>query len=372
MSVHLSHFSSPSGVDEYYFAKTATPGDSFTIEALQLLKEYANAMPDAGQEVFLRFHLSDISTQAPVLREILGQRKGFLSFVGQAPVNGARIAMEAWHLKGKLRQDTQASDSFCRQTLHLDNYKMLFHRLNKLNAQGSYDQMEEEFVTLQGELQELGGSVADNLHRTWIYCRDIDNNYHGLVVARNNFFDSCNLTPDTHFITSTGIEGKNEFVNRLVCMDSWALFGHKPEQIEYMTALDYLSHTHVYGVAFERGTRIVYGDRSVFYISGTASIDKNGEVLHVGNVRRQTQRTVENICALMNNHGGKIEDLKQAVVYLRDAADRCIVEEELSKTAFARIPHIMVKAPVCRPTWLVEIDAIGVNKNGNPAFAPLA
>lgn len=372
MRAHRSHFHSQDGIDEYYFALTADPAPSFTEEVKQLMADYEKICPSASREVFLRFHLSDISTQAPVLRDLLGRRKGFLSFVGQAPINGARIALEAWHYEGECHQENRISAMSCCESLCFRNYSMFFHRRNELKSNGSYDQMAEEFDILQAELAERNGTISENLHRTWIYCRDVDNNYHGLVIARNEFFDTCNLTARTHFITSTGIEGKNESVSRLVCMDSWSLFGHKPEQIEYMEALEHLSPTHFYGVAFERGTRVIYGDRSVYYISGTASIDKSGQVVHIGDVRKQTQRTVENISALMTSHGGKLSDLRQAVVYLRDASDRWIVEEELSKSPFANVPYIMVKAPVCRPTWLVEIDAVGVNENGDTRFAPLA
>ena len=36
---------------------------------------------------------------------------------------------------------------------------------------------------------------------------NIDGNYKGVVEARREFFAEHGLTPDTHFIASTGIEG---------------------------------------------------------------------------------------------------------------------------------------------------------------------
>ncbi|MFN2115781.1 MAG: sugar phosphate nucleotidyltransferase, partial [Anaerolineae bacterium] len=50
-----------------------------------------------------------------------------------------------------------------------------------------------------------------------------------------------------------------------------------------------------YGVTFERGIRIRFGDRSHLHISGTASIDKCGEIVHPGDILKQTERTVANI-----------------------------------------------------------------------------
>ena len=86
---------------------------------------------------------------------------------------------------------------------------------------------------------------------------------------------------------------------------------------------------------------------------------------------RQTARTLENMNALMERNGGSLSDLKQAVVYLRDWADRETVSRRLMESPLAMVPHVMLKAPVCRPGWLVEIDGIAVNGAGDGAFAPL-
>lgn len=42
-----------------------------------------------------------------------------------------------------------------------------------------HDQMQEEFRWLDRVAAALGGTVPALVHRTWIYCRDIDNNYGG-------------------------------------------------------------------------------------------------------------------------------------------------------------------------------------------------
>lgn len=213
--------------------------------------------------------------------------------------------------------------------------------------------------------------MPDLIHRTWIYCRDIDNNYRGLVEGRNGCFDRYGLTAESHFIASTGIEGCTELPGRLLHMDSLGIAGLEPGQVRYMEAPDYLSPTHVYRVAFERGVRIVYGDRSHYFLSGTASIDAEGNIVHPGDVVGQTARTLENMSALMERSGGSLSDLKQAVVYLRDWADRETVRNRLMDSPLAAVPHVMLKASVCRPGWLVEIDGIAVNGAGESAFAPL-
>lgn len=363
-SASYAEFLSPTGAAERFYSLPGQPGRSFQDELTHILKTYYEMAPNRDHDFLMCFHLSDITTQAPVLWKMLGEQKAFISLIGQTPTNGARVAMEAWQVCGGAMTNTAGSTC-----LKLNNYELMLTGKSTLESSGSHDQMQEEFEFLLNKIAAKNGTLKGNVQRTWIYCRDIDNNYAGMVQARNEIFTRHGLTKETHFITSTGIEGKAEIPGRLVSMDSLSLFGHQPGQIEHMNALDMLSPTHVYGVAFERGTRIIYGDRSSYYISGTASIDSHGEVLHTGNVARQTERTLENIAALLNNHQASLSDLKQAVVYLRDPADHRIVDDILAQSPLGKIPYIIVHAPVCRPTWLVEIEGIAVNDKGNRTFA---
>ncbi len=356
----LNVFSPPGGVAEFFYAMQSTPGRNFEAELRELLVRYRER--SAGTiPVWIRFHLSDIANQTAIVRQLAGPEP---ALIGQPPADGARIALEAYHLP----EGTQVLRDSGRTELRLKNYRQLFFRTETLSSRGSGPQMREEFEAAERLLRREGGSVAENLQRTWIYCRDIDNNYAALVAARRELFRQYGLTESTHYIASTGIEGMPDPFDRLVRMDSFALFGHRPEQIEYLQALDHLSPTHVYGVTFERGTRIVYGDRSHYYISGTASIDREGKIVHPGDVFRQTGRLIENVEALLQSRGGTLSDLRQAVVYLRDPADRDAVESVLAERIPPEVARITVKGSVCRPGWLVEMDAIAADTAGNPVF----
>ena len=57
-------------------------------------------------------------------------------------------------------------------------------------------------------LQGHGLTLEGNCVRTWLFCDDIDHQYAGLVKARREFFAAFGLTPQTHFIASTGIAGR--------------------------------------------------------------------------------------------------------------------------------------------------------------------
>ena len=124
--------------------------------------------------------------------------------------------------------------------------------------------------------------------------RDVDTNYAGLVKARLENFLRVGLTPDTHYISSTGIGGLPADTRSLVQLGGYAVKGLEPGQQRYLYALTHLNPTIEYGVTFERGTVVEYGDRAQAFISGTASIDNKGQVVHVGDIVRQTTALWEN------------------------------------------------------------------------------
>ena len=151
-------------------------------------------------------------------------------------------------------------------------------------------------------------------------------------------------------------------------MDSISYAGLRPGQQIWLSAPENLSPTTLYGVSFERGTRLVFGDRSHYFISGTASIDRNGAIVHPFDVERQTKRLLENVAALLASSGGSLADLKSAAVYLRDSADAELVRPILKESLPPGLPFVMVRGPVCRPAWLVEMECFGVNAKGSPVF----
>lgn len=362
-----SSFISHSGVREDFFTAFSVPQSDFTAEAEKLLADYDAALAEydcsPASEVLLRFHLSDVTNQQHILEKLLANRRTFISIVGQTPANNSRLALEAWHWQSVAKE--KGEDHLL---VKLENYQVAWFNKKVLNSTGSYDQTAEEFAALKEFLAKSGANTADHTIRTWLYCRDVDNNYSGLVQARNAFFAENGLTRDTHFIASTGIEGKSAIPRRLIRMDSINIPGLENGQMKYLYALDMLSPTTLYGVSFERGTRVVYGDRSHIFISGTASIDHQGRVVHLFDVANQTRRMLDNIEALLSEAEAGKEDIKIAALYLRDPADAPAVQKIIAERFGSNLPLVTVKAPVCRPEWLVEMECIAVNGRGNNKF----
>jgi enamine deaminase RidA (YjgF/YER057c/UK114 family) len=135
-----------------------------------------------------------------------------------------------------------------------------------------------------------------------------------------------------------------------------------------ITALSVLNEAYEYPKpsSFSRGLRIDLGGVAILLISGTASIDENGQSLHIGDFRAQLRRTYENITGLLAAEGATWKDIVRTTCYLRDIErDYEAFNEE--RTAFFReqgldpLPASTgIQAILCRPELLVEIEAIAI------------
>ena len=191
--------------------------------------------------------------------------------------------------------------------------------------------------------------------------RDIDCQYHDVVVARNEVFARQGLTKDTHYIASTGIEGASACAGALVAADFLSVQGAQASSVRYLTAPGYLNPTHEYGVAFERGTAIDLPGGRHYFISGTASIDHRGQCVHEGDVETQAGRLFMNIEQLLRDGGATLRDVRYFIVYLRDVADAPVIRRYMA-LRFPHVPCLLTLGRVCRPQWLIEVECVAVKE----------
>ena len=309
--------------------------------------------------VFMRFFVSDAANQASALRAAVGDEKCAVSIVEQPPLDGTKVALWLW-----LQTGVEVAGNSEFSVVRGGEYDQCFLASCKdsTGVTTSKAQMNHIFSDYGRMLAQEGMSVKDNSVRTWIYVQNIDVNYNGIVRARNEYFSRNGLTADTHFIASTGIQGRGENYNDYVSMDAYALKGIPEDKVQYLYAKEYLNPTYEYGVSFERGTCVHLSDRRYVFISGTASIDNKGEVLYIGNVRKQVERACVNVEALLAEAKCGFADVAQMIVYLRDPSDYDAVKAMYDEK-FPNVPKVIVLAPVCRPTWLIEMECIAVKKN---------
>lgn len=337
----------------------------------QLCNDYLKTEGTAFMPVFKRYFLSDAANQAALINEVchnemLEEDKCTVSYIQQPPLDGSKVAL--WiYLQTGTDVKYNADDLDTTIVSH-NGYEHLWTMGLTDTSEGSYKQTAAVLESYEQTLAEKhDATIAGNCIRTWFFVRDVDTNYHGLVVARRENFQRNGLCPETHYIASTGIGGSPADTKALVQLGTYAIKGLQPGQQKYLYALSHLNKTIEYGVTFERATLVEYGDRGHIYISGTASIDNKGKVVHIGDIRRQTERMWENVEALLNEGGMDFKDMMQIIVYLRDTADYAIVSR-MFKERFPDIPTVITLAPVCRPQWLIEMECIAADERHTPHY----
>lgn len=303
------------------------------------------------QAVFKRYFLSDSTNQRPLMNE---DDNCAVTYIQQPPLDGSRIALWSYYIKGA-EVKTKGNTTIVSH----NGYQHLWQMDIKEIAGDSEMQTRNLLQRYENELEQYGATIADNCIRTWFFVRDVDTHYAGMVKARRENFAEQGLTEATHYIASTGIGGGPSDTRAIVELGAYAMTGFEPYQQRYLYASSHLNPTYEYGVTFERGTCMEYGDRKHILISGTASINNKGEVMHVGDIRKQTERMWENVEKLLEEAGADFDDVMQIVIYLRDIADYEIVRKMFDKR-FPLIPRVITLAPVCRPTWLIEMECIAV------------
>ncbi|MBQ7157236.1 MAG: hypothetical protein IJR86_05535 [Bacteroidaceae bacterium] len=357
-SAEVTHFHADNGTDELHAIIHIEPNEDVFAQQLKRIykaEELLASHPrfkNAGV-VFKRYFLSDSTNQAPLIGNYNDSN---VSIIQQPPLDGSKIAVWIYYQKNTLIYNENGMT-----VAEHNGYKHLW-KLGMLESKGdSAWQTECLLINYEEMLLSFDATFADNCIRTWFYVRDVDTQYAGMVKARKENFIEQGLTEKTHYIASTGIGGLPENTKALVQLGAYSLVGFEPAQQRYLYAPTHLNPTYEYGVTFERGTLMEYGDRGHIFISGTASINNKGEVMYVGDIVNQTRRMWENVETLLAEGGMAFDDVMQIIVYLRDMADYKIVSK-MFKEKFPNTPYIITLAPVCRPTWLIEMECIAVDK----------
>jgi enamine deaminase RidA (YjgF/YER057c/UK114 family) len=118
--------------------------------------------------------------------------------------------------------------------------------------------------------------------------------------------------------------------------------------------------------SFSRGMRLDIKGITILLISGTASIDEQGNSVHIGDFRSQTLRTYRNITTLLEVEGATWKDVVRTTCYLRDIErDYALFNE--TRTQFFKEQGLNplpastgIQAILCRPELLIEMEAIAI------------
>lgn len=364
VTAEIAIFAPKNKVEEFHVMLHVAPQYELFLGQLERIYEGERLLHELpifkqAKPIFKRYFLSDSTNQQPLMRQ---ETECSVSIIQQPPLDGSKIAVWLYLQKG-----SDVANINGMVVSEHNGYKHLWKMGMHEHKGDSAWQTESLLINYEETLQSFGATLADNCIRTWFFVRDVDTQYTGMVKARKENFIEQGLTEQTHYISSTGIGGLPANTRALVQMGTYAITGFQPEQQSYLYAPTHLNPTYEYGVTFERGTVMQYGDRRHVFISGTASIDNKGEVVHVGDIVKQTERMWENVETLLAEGGTTYDDVSQIIVYLRDISDYPLVKTMFNKK-FPDIPTVITLAPVCRPTWLIEMECMAIKEQKNEEF----
>lgn len=211
-------------------------------------------------------------------------------------------------------------------------------------------------------LLEEEGLDFRSVPRTWIYFRHMWRDYGGFNRARRDFFRErgVDLRP-----ASTGIHGVPFPSGSNICMSFHAIGSRRPEPFEIMTTPT-LNEAWEYGSEFSRGLRVRDANKTTLYVSGTASINEEGETVHLDDFDGQMGRTLLNIEQLLEHQRASFDDVVSAITYVKRREDIPRALERAAELGLDRFPHAMVEAGVCREDLLIETEVTAIVPQDHP------
>lgn len=220
------------------------------------------------------------------------------------------------------------------------------------------EQARQVFEDMLAALQQAGMTFR-NVYRTWFRNQDILGWYGDFNRVRTEFFHRQNvfagLVP-----ASTGIGAGSPFGVALTAgLLALEPKGGAPAVRVVESPLQ--DSPRKYGSSFSRAVEVCGGEMRRVLISGTASIDWNGATVHVGNLERQVELTMDVVSALLRARGMGWGDVTRAIAYFRRGTDVGAYRRWEEAQGIPPLPVIVSTHTVCRDDLLyeIEVDAMG-------------
>ncbi len=207
----------------------------------------------------------------------------------------------------------------------------------------------------------LAGAGLEFPHvvRTWLYLDRILDWYGDFNRVRREFFKETRVSP-THPPASTGIGAANPHGAALAAGALAVLPHDAGASIEYVPS-PRQGPALAYGSAFSRAAEITTpGERRIF-ISGTASIDPEGNTVYRDDFLKQTDLTMEVVRAILDSRGFDMADISRVTAYIRNPSDLPKWRAWLARHGWSSAPVLTSVNTVCRDDLLVEVELDAVH-----------
>jgi enamine deaminase RidA (YjgF/YER057c/UK114 family) len=196
--------------------------------------------------------------------------------------------------------------------------------------------------------------------RTWFYVTDILDWYGEFNAVRTDIYTERGLF-GKYVPASTGIGGRNPW--GLAVVGSALAVQPNGTGVSVREIPSPLQGpAGDYGSSFSRAAEISAPDLRSVFVSGTASIDGEGDTVHLGDAKAQVSHTFEVVGAILESRGLGFADVTRANAYFKDPTDAGVLPAFLRKHGLAESRVVVSHHDICRDDLLfeMEVDAVGV------------
>lgn len=215
--------------------------------------------------------------------------------------------------------------------------------------------LERALTALQRQRFELADVV-----RTWIFLRRILDWYGELNRVRTALFAEHGLTGESGtppFPASTGIQGaRSDEECTMELLAARRRRGATPT--EQVAGSERQQSPFAYGSAFTRAMSLRWQQAETIFVSGTASIGPDGRSRHRDEPEAQLLETLLAVAALVEPRGCRLDDVAAGWIYLKNDRAAAAYDRLQRTLQLPALPLVPMRADVCRPELLVEIEAI--------------
>lgn len=209
----------------------------------------------------------------------------------------------------------------------------------------------EVFSIIQRALQRHGMEFR-NVIRTWFYLDRILDWYGEFNCVRTSFFEGIEMVV---MPASTGVGAAN-LHGAALSAKVIAVLPKTPAVCVQKAVSPLQGDAFSYGSAFSRAMELRDAASRTLYISGTASIDPGGRTIHIGDVAKQIETTMEVVEAILDRCDMGLENMTRGIVYLKHGSDAPHWGRYCEWRGLGNLPVVVTQSEVCREDLLFEIE----------------
>ncbi len=363
MNIEIRTIENKTGASETYITAFGAVDKALKLQAEEIFSAIADVLDSKSAKIIQErvFGTEEIFDVVSPIRE-----KAYSSFndgvgptwlVAPEGINGKIAGIQVHALSGDypieiLRYEGKA----CGRIVQLPGSRK-YLTLNSISSEQAEKNTEQTLKMLQKAeaILKQAGTDMFSVARTWMWLKDILTWYDPFNSVRNQFFAERGLIGEgltRKMPASTGI-GVLASSGVMCAMDLVSVFG-PGNSIEYLDVTDAQKSAHDYGSAFSRATKTTTAAGETVFVSGTASIDDEGNTIHIGDADMQIEATVENIRIALKEANCSDDNIVQAIAYCKTAEIEKLFHSKWSHLSY---PHFTVITDVCRDDLLFEIEA---------------